>query len=113
MRPWRNFRRCGVVDRRWHIAITAMLNMLGTLSWRGPAQVAVMWFQKGWEPSRSEERQALRFRWVGLRAMALSITAIEVSAKLRRKRLYRGVSERLQQLQARKSAENQETPAAR
>ena len=93
-------------------------NMLGhTFLAKGLPRLAVMWFKKGLEaPGQSEEEyQALRFDLgSAYEEMGELDKAIEVFSEVYGVNIsYRGVSERLQQLQARKSAENQETPAAR
>lgn len=93
-------------------------NMLGhTFLAKGLPKLAVMWFKKGLEaPGHSEEEyQALRFDLGGAyEDMGDLDKAIEVFTEVYGVNIsYRGVRERLQQLQARKSAENQETPAVR
>lgn len=93
-------------------------NMLGhTFLAKGLPRLAVMWFKKGLDaPGHSEEEyQALRFDLGGAyEEMGNLDQAIDVFSEVYGVNIsYRGVSEKLQQLQARKSAENQETPAAR
>jgi len=92
-------------------------NMLGhCFLAKGLPRLAVMWFKKGLEaPGHSEEEyQALRFDLGGAyEEMGDLDQAIEVFSEVYGVNIsYRGVGERLQQLQVRKSAENQETPAA-
>jgi tetratricopeptide (TPR) repeat protein len=93
-------------------------NMLGhCFLAKGIPRLAVMWFKKGLEaPGHSEEEyQALRFDLGGAyEEMGELDKAIDVFSEVYGVNIsYRGVGERLQQLQARKSAENEETPAAR
>jgi tetratricopeptide (TPR) repeat protein len=91
-------------------------NMLGhCFSQKGLPGLAVMWFRKGLaSPGRSEdEYQALRFDLgAAYEAMGHLDQAIEAFSEVYSVNIsYRGVAERLQQLQAQKNGDKQETPA--
>ena len=93
-------------------------NMLGhCFLQKGLPRLAVMWFKKGLNsPGRSEdEYQALRYDLgSAYEEMGNIDQAIDVFSEVYGVNIsYRGVAEKLQQLQERKSAEQQETPATR
>ena len=93
-------------------------NMLGhCFLQKGLPRLAVMWFKKGLNsPGHSEdEYQALRYDLgSAYEEMGNLDQAIEVFSEVYGVNIsYRGVAEKLQQLQERKSAEKQETPATR
>ena len=91
-------------------------NMLGhCFLQKGLPRLAVMWFKKGLDsPGHSEdEYQALRYDLgAAYEEMGNLEQAIDVFSEVYGVNVsYRGVAERLEQLQARKSSEKEETPA--
>jgi tetratricopeptide (TPR) repeat protein len=93
-------------------------NMLGhCFLQKGLPRLAVMWFKKGLNsPGHSEdEYQALRYDLgSAYEEMGNIDQAIDVFSEVYGVNIsYRGVAEKLQQLQERKTAEKQETPATR
>ena len=78
-------------------------------------RLAVMWFRKGLDsPGRTEdEYQALRYDLgAAYEEMGNLDQAIETFSEVYGVNVsYRGVAERLEQLQARKNGDKQETPA--